>query len=136
MKQKDFGPKPYVLHGKEAIRQNGFFRQAVWTGCKLQMTLMCIPPCGEIGLEMHAETEQIIQIHEGKALICMGHTRCKMDIQQAVCAGDVIFVPCGTWHNLINTEQCPLKLTSIYAPPNHAQGTVHMTKADAEREHY
>lgn len=130
----DNGGTPYVADVLHMAEQNPNFRTAIWTGEHLQMTLMCIPPCGEIGLEIHEETEQFIRVEEGNAVVELGRCKNQVDIQHNICKGDVVFVPAGTWHNVINTSRNPLKLSSIYGPPNHRKGTVHRTKAEAEGE--
>ena len=107
---------------------------AVWTGCHLQMTLMCIPVCGDIGVEMHSDTDQFIRVEEGQAIVRMGTCKDKLDFHYRLGVGDAVFVPSGTWHNVSNTGNCPLKLSSLYAPPKHPRGTIHHTKADAEEE--
>lgn len=100
------------------------------------MTLMCIPACGDIGVEMHPDTDQFIRVEGGEALVRIGSCRENLDICHHLGAGDGVFVPCGTWHNVLNTGNCPLMLSSIYAPPQHPKGTVHRTKADAEHEEH
>ena len=99
------------------------------------MTLMCIPSCSDIGIEMHHDTDQIIRIEQGMALVKMGTCENQLNNQKKVCVGDTIFIPAGTWHNIINVQNIPLKLSSIYAPPKHPVGTVHRTKEDAEKDH-
>lgn len=135
-KQIDKGPNPYSTNVEHMAMQNSNFRTAIWTGCHLQMTLMTIPTCGEIGLEIHPDTDQIIRIEQGTAMVRMGKDKNQMDYQKNICQGDAVFVPAGTWHNMINMGRTPLKVSSIYAPPNHPRGTIHRTKADAEREEY
>lgn len=132
----DFGPEPFTANIEQRVMRNTDFRTALWTGCHLQMTLMCIPPCKDIGLEMHPDTDQFLRIEQGKAVVVMGVCKEHPELEQEVCAGDGIFVPAGTWHNIINTGRVPLKLSSIYAPPNHRRGTVHHTKEDAQKEEY
>ena len=134
--QADKGPDPYVTNVEQLAVRNPNFRTAIWTGEHLQMTLMCIPPCGEIGLENHPETDQLIRIEQGMALVQMGKCRNQMDFQKNVSRGDAVFVPAGTWHNMSNTGRTVLRVSSVYAPPNHRRGTVHRTKAEAEREEY
>lgn len=127
----DHGPAPFCAHIMGAARQNPNFRTAFWTGSHLQMTLMHIPPCGEIGLEMHPDTDQLIRVEHGRALVRMGSCRESLDYSCCLNAGDGVFVPAGTWHNVCNGGNGPLKLSSIYAPPHHPKGTVHPIKADA-----
>ena len=130
----DFGNQPYITNVAEKAVRNEHFRRVLWTGCHAQMTLMCIPVCADIGTEMHPDTDQIIRIEQGMALVKMGECEKQLDCQEKVCMGDVIFVPAGTWHNIINIGKMPLKLSSIYAPPHHPAGTIHHTKSDAEKE--
>lgn len=128
----DHGPEPFVAHIMGAARQNQNFRTAFWTGSHLQMTLMHIPVCGEIGLEVHPDTDQLIRVESGRALVSVGACRESVDFQCRLSTGEGIFVPAGTWHNVRNTGDCPLKLSSVYAPPHHPRGTVHRTKEDAQ----
>ena len=132
--ETDHGPKPYAANIMHTARQNHNFRTAFWSGCHLQMTLMCIPVCGDIGVEMHSDTDQFIRVEEGQAIVRMGTCKDKLDFHYRLGVGDAVFVPSGTWHNVSNTGNCPLKLSSLYAPPKHPRGTIHYTKADAEEE--
>ncbi len=128
----DYGPAPFVIDIAEATKQNDTFRTALWTGDHLQLTLMSIRPGGEIGLEIHPNTDQFLRIEEGEGLVRMGRRRDRMEFQERVHDDSAVIIPAGTWHNLINTGNKPLKLYSIYAPPQHPWGTVHETKEDAE----
>ena len=96
------------------------------------MTLMCIPPCGEIGPEIHEDTDQLVRVEQGSAAVQMGKCEYRQDFYKNMCQGDAVFIPAGTWHNIINIGKTPLKVTSVYAPPHHPWGTVHPTKADAQ----
>lgn len=125
---RDYGPEPFVINIAEATRRNTNFRTALWTGCYLQLTLMSINAGDEIGLEMHPFTDQFIRIEEGQGLVRMGEGQYNLTFERCVTAGDVIFIPAGQWHNLINIVNTPLKLYSIYAPPEHPRGTVQVTK--------
>jgi mannose-6-phosphate isomerase-like protein (cupin superfamily) len=128
----DFGPEPFVVNIACATKQNSFYRRTVWTGCHLQLTLMSIPPCGEIGLEVHPDDDQFLRIESGCGTVMMGPSQDRLAFQRPVSSGDAIFVPSGTWHNVVNTGKTPIKLYSIYAPPHHPHGTVHRTKADSD----
>ncbi|MDD7389191.1 MAG: cupin domain-containing protein [Lachnospiraceae bacterium] len=134
LEKTDHGPDPYVMSVEQAAMKNRNFRTAVWTGCHLQMTLMCIPPCGEIGLEIHEDTDQYIRVEMGRGAVRMGKCKNQLNFQQNLCRGDGIFIAAGTWHNIINTGRSNLKVSSVYAPPHHPRGTVHFTKEDAARE--
>ncbi|HAZ19294.1 MAG TPA: cupin domain-containing protein [Clostridiales bacterium] len=130
--ETDHGPYPYVVNINEASKENQTFRTALWTGTYLQATLMSIPVGGDIGLEIHPQTDQFLRIEAGHGLVKMGNKKEVVTLQQEVFNDDAIFVPAGTWHNVINIGRKPLKLYSIYAPPHHPKGTVHKTKAEAE----
>nr|WP_246346169.1 cupin domain-containing protein [Sedimentibacter hydroxybenzoicus] len=130
----DYGPNPFVINIDEATEQNNNFRTALWTGDNLQLTLMSIPVGEEIGLEMHPDTDQFIRIEDGRGLVLMGDTEDNLDFQEMVYDDFIFIIPAGKWHNLINMGNEPLKLYSVYAPPNHPHGTVHETKAIAEQE--
>lgn len=127
----DFGPKPFVINIDQATKQNNTFRTALWTGDYLQLTLMSINVGDDIGLENHPNLDQFIRIEQGQGLVKMGYSKDNMDFQRKVSDDYAIIIPAGTWHNLINTGNRPLKLYSIYAPPQHPKGTVHKTKSDA-----
>ena len=131
-KPKDYGPEPFVVNINEASKQNNNFRTALWTGKYLQVTLMSIPVGGEIGLEIHPDTDQFLRIEEGQGLVKMGDRKDRLYFQKKVYDDFAIMIPAGTWHNIINTGNKPIKLYSIYAPPHHPFGTVHKTKAEAE----
>ena len=133
---QDYGGRPYVGNVPHLAAHNKNFRTAIWTGSNLQMTLMHLPPRGEIGLEMHEDVDQFLRVEQGYALVKMGACRQQPDTQQCISRGDAIFVPAGTWHNVINIGNMPLNISSIYAPPNHPRGTVHRTKEEAERAEY
>jgi len=132
---RDYGPEPLVANLDKATEQNTNFRTAFWTGKHLQLTLMNIKPGEDIGVEMHPDVDQFLKIEKGHALVMMGHRRDMLHFQTRVSGGFAVFVPAGTWHNVVNVGNEPLKIYSIYAPPEHPRGTVHRTKADAEAGH-
>ena len=130
--QKDLGAKPVVInvHGETLRNQN--FRTAIWTGEYLQVTVMSIPVGGEIGLEMHEGLDQFIKIERGCANVYMGNRKQELRFLGKFDENYAIIVPSGTWHNIVNACATPLKLYSVYAPPQHPFGTVHKTKLDSD----
>ncbi|PIC64578.1 cupin [Sporosarcina sp. P13] len=134
----DYGTAPLVINIEEATKQNNTFRTALWTGKHLQLTLMSINPGEEIGLEMHPDVDQFIRLEDGRGLVQMGDTKERLDFVRNVQDDDIFIIPAGKWHNLKNTGSQPIKLYSIYAPPEHPFGTVHETKAiaDATEQQY
>jgi mannose-6-phosphate isomerase-like protein (cupin superfamily) len=132
IKLTDYGPEPFAVNITEAAKQNNTFRTALWTGKHLQVTLMSINVGEDIGLEIHPNLDQFIRIEEGQGLVKMGNRKDALDFQANVRDDFAFIIPAGTWHNLINTGNRPLKLYSIYAPPQHPHGTVHQTKAIAQ----
>ncbi|MDJ1371496.1 cupin domain-containing protein [Gulosibacter molinativorax] len=128
--QTDHGPNPYVLNIEDATVANENFRTTQWTGEFLQMTLMSIPVGGDIGLELHTDTDQFLRLEQGRGRVQMGPSEDEVTFEEEVGADWAIFVPRGVWHNVTNIGDEPMKVYSIYAPPHHAPGTVHKTQAD------
>ncbi len=128
----DYGPCPFVVNIDLVSKQNNNFRTALWTGEFFQLTLMNIKVGGDIGLEMHSNLDQFIRIEDGCGLVKMGADKEKLNYQRNVNSDYAIIIPAGTWHNLINIGNRPIKLYSIYAPPQHPYGTVHRTQEIAE----
>ncbi|WP_431028036.1 cupin domain-containing protein [Lysinibacillus sp. LZ02] len=133
MELKDYGANPFVIDINEASKQNDAYRTALWTGKHLQVTLMSLQPGEDIGFEIHPQLDQFVRIEQGQGIIQMGKTREQLHFVRSVHDDDAIIIPAGTWHNLTNTGNIPLKLYSIYAPPQHPFGTVHVTKEEAMR---
>jgi len=103
------------------------FRRVLWTGRHTQLVVMTIPPGGEIGEEVHEETDQILSFISGVGqAVISGQSR-------KVKAGDVVAVPAGRTHNFSNDGPNPLVLYTVYGPPDHADGAVHRTKQEADR---
>lgn len=130
----DLGLIPSTVNIIQVSRQNRNFRTALWTGNQLQLTVMCIPFHGEIGWELHPNTDQLIRVEEGQASVRIGNSRDQMTFQRCLGVGDAALIPCGTWHNVVNTGNRTLKLSSVYTPPQHPRGTVHRTRADAQQD--
>ena len=134
---KDYGAEPTVINIDDYTMTNSNFRTALWTGRNLQTTLMSIPVGGDVGLEIHLTVDQFLRIEDGTALVLMGDTEQSLTFSRTAEKDFAIFVPCGKWHNIINTGNKPLKLYSIYSPVQHPPGTVHKTQEDAEEaEHF
>lgn len=117
--------KPYHANIENDTLENNNFRKVVWTGKFLQVVLMTLNPGEDIGVETHENVDQFFRIEsgEGKAYI-NGED---FDLEDGVS----VVVPAGTEHNLINTGSEPMRLYTIYTPPNHIDGRIHETKADA-----
>ena len=129
----DHGPAPFVTNIEQATLANENYRTTLWTGKQMQLTLMTIQPGHDIGLEVHDDHDQFLRIEEGEATVYMGSSEDSLETQKAS-DDDAVFVPAGTWHNLVNSGDSPLKLYSIYAPAEHAHGTVHVTKEYADND--
>ncbi len=115
----------YITNITQAATNNQNFRTVLYTTEKTQLVVMNIPAGESIGEEMHAHVEQILYIQAGTG-------QAVLDGQESsITVGDVVVVTPGTKHNFINNGQSPLLIATIYVPPNHLDGTVHQTKADA-----
>lgn len=128
---RDYGGSPLVVNIDEAANANRNYRTALWTGKHLQVTLMSIPAGGDIGVEMHPDTDQFIRVESGCGLALTGCRCSDLDQRRRIDRHDAVIIPAGTWHNIVNTGNSPLKLYSVYAPPHHPFGTVQRTKSDA-----
>ena len=106
---------------------NDAFRREVLTGEHEQVVVMAIPPGGEIGDEVHSGTDQLLLFVDGT-----GEARLDGEVS-TVGPNDLVFVRSGTRHNFVNSGEGPLRLITVYAPPEHAPGTIHQTKADADQ---
>ena len=110
----------------QAARTNHAFRREVITGIHEQVVLMTIPAGGEIGDEVHPDTDQVLVFVEGEAEARLGEETIRVG------ATDLVFVRGGTRHNFVNVGDRPLRLYTIYAPPHHPPGTIHLTKEEAD----
>lgn len=131
---EDIGPRPSTFDIEAATRENENYRAVAWTGKYLQVTLMSIPVGGSIGLEAHPHTDQFLRVDAGQGTAVMGPAKDELDVRQDVSDGWSIQVPAGTWHDVINSGDEPLRLYAIYAPAHHAAGIVQATSTDAERD--
>lgn len=117
---------------EKATLENGNFRTVLYTGKHSQLTVMHVEVGGDIGLEVHPDNDQFLRIEQGKAKVEFGETQDSLTESYDVEDDWALIVPAGTWHNITNTGEIPLKVYSIYSPSHHPEGTVHKTKADAE----
>lgn len=134
---KDHGGEPFTVDIEEYTEANDNFRTTIWTGSTLQLTLMSIPVGGDIGAEIHANTEQFIRLESGKGEVYFGDTQESMQPYRVVEGDDIVIVPKGKWHNIKNIGDEPMKLYSLYAPVEHERGTIHVTMAEGQAaEHH
>ncbi len=133
-KNKDRGKEPYVLDIEKRTTDNNNFRTTLWTGKHLQLTVMSIPVGGDIGLEVHPDNDQFLRLEQGKGLVEMGPKKSDLSFRKEVEDDWAILVPAGTWHNVTNIGEEPMKVYALYGPADHVPGTVHPTQADAEAD--
>ncbi|MFC1731827.1 cupin domain-containing protein [candidate division KSB1 bacterium] len=122
--------KGFITNIEKETLENTDYRRVLYTARNSQLVLMNLQPGEEIGEEVH-ELDQFIRLEQGEAKLILN----KED-ERIVKAEDAMIIPAGTWHNVINTGDKELKLYSVYAPPEHKDGTVHKTKADEVEEHF
>lgn len=124
--------KGFVGDIEKMTEQNSDFRRVLYTGRQLQLVLMTIRPGEDIGEEVHRDRDQFFRVEDGKGEVWI-------DGHKTTIEGDSgIVVPAGARHNIRNTGEVPLRLYTLYGPPEHVDGTVHATKADAlaSKEHF
>ena len=123
--------KGYVRSIEKAARQNATFRTVLYTAKNCQLVVMSLKPGEDIGAEVH-KLDQFFRVEEGEGKAVLD------GIEHRIKSGFAVLVPAGTRHNIINGPSGPMKLYTLYAPPNHRDGVVHATKADAEadKEHF
>ena len=128
----DRGPHPFTIDIEKATLENENYRTTLWTGKNLQLTVMSIDPGHDIGLEVHHDHDQFLRIEAGKGRVQMGASKDALTYDREVEDDWIVLVPAGSWHNITNIGDGPLKVYSLYAPPEHPHGTVHATKAEAD----
>ena len=116
---------PYINNIESETLGNDYFRKEIFTGEHMQLTVMAIPVGGDIGMETHPHTDQFLRVEQGTGKAILG------GVEHDVTDDFAIIIPAGVEHNVINTGDIPMKLYSIYTPPNHPQGTIDKTQADA-----
>jgi mannose-6-phosphate isomerase-like protein (cupin superfamily) len=112
--------------------ENDTFRTVLFTGARMQLTVMRLAEGEDIGRERHPDRDQFIRIEEGQARVELGEAEDRVDEAHDVSDDWAVVIPSGIWHNVINTGTGELRLYSLYAPPEHPDRTVHRTKSDAE----
>ena len=127
-KSKTTALKGFVADIEDLTEENSDFRRVLYTGKNLQLVLMAIQPGEDIGEETHIDHDQFFRVEKGQGEVWINGQRSKIK------SDDAIVVPAGARHNIVNTGDKPLRLYTIYAPPQHHDGTVRATKADAEAE--
>lgn len=118
--------KPFIDDIEDRTEENQDFRHVLFTGKQLQLVLMTLAPGEELGEEVHENTDQFFRFEQGKGEVVVDGKTTPIEDDMAV------LVPGGAKHNLRNTGQKPLKFYTLYAPPQHPDGTIQHTKADAE----
>jgi mannose-6-phosphate isomerase-like protein (cupin superfamily) len=122
----------YSVNIESKTQSNNYFRQVLYTAPHSQLVVMTLQPGEEIGLETHGDGDQFIRVEsgEGEAILDGEHHPLR--------DGSAVVIPAGTAHNIVNTSRsAPMRLYTVYSPPEHADGTVHKTKAEAEaHEHH
>jgi len=117
---------------ERATLDNDTFRTVLFTGAHTQLTVMRLGPGEDIGREAHDSNDQFIRIEQGSARVELGSAEDRVDETHEVGDDWAAIIPAGVWHNVVNTGDGELKLYSLYSPPEHPDGTVHRTKAEAE----
>jgi mannose-6-phosphate isomerase-like protein (cupin superfamily) len=131
MEIQDIGPQPQSFDLERATRENENYRTVAWSGRYLQITLMSIPAGGDIGLEVHPETDQFLRLDAGRGRAQIGPSKDHLTFDKEVSDGWCVLIPAGSWHNVINVGDEPMRLYAIYAPAHHKPGKVHTTADDA-----
>jgi mannose-6-phosphate isomerase-like protein (cupin superfamily) len=122
----------WVADVEQVTLENTNFRTVVFTGAHTQLTVMCLKPGEEIGWEAHHDLDQFLRLEQGSGRVEFGAGEEAVDETHEVSDDWAIIVPAGVWHNVVNTGDEDLKLYSLYSPPEHPDGTVHVTKAEAD----
>ena len=126
----------WVANIEELTTDNNNFRTVVNTGVHSQLTIMSVPPGGEVGWEAHSELDQFLRLEQGSARVDFGESSDRVDESHEIEDDWAVIVPAGLWHNVVNVGDEDLKLYSIYSPPEHPDGTVHRTKAEADADEH
>ncbi|MBW4960677.1 cupin domain-containing protein [Sulfitobacter sp. CW3] len=121
--------KGFADNIEKLTEENNNFRQVLYTGQNIQLVLMALQPGEDIGEEVHEDRDQFFRFEQGTGEV-------RIDgVANQVSADDGVIVPAGALHNVVNTGSTPLRLYTIYGPPEHLDGTIHKSKADADASH-
>lgn len=124
--------KGYVANIEQLTVENEYFRKVLYTDTRVQLVVMALASLEDIGEEVH-ELDQFIRVEQGEGKSVLD------GVEYPINSGSAVIIPQGVRHNIINTGDGPMKLYTLYAPPNHKDGTIHKTKAEAqadEGEHF
>jgi mannose-6-phosphate isomerase-like protein (cupin superfamily) len=117
----------YVVNIEKRSLANGYFREVLFTGPHSQLVVMSLKPGEDIGMETHPDVDQFIRVESGRGTAILNGEKHELE------DGSAVVIPAGTEHDIVNGSQTePMKLYTVYSPPNHPDGTVHKTKAEAE----
>lgn len=122
--------KGYVVNIEDKTQANSYFREVLFTTDKSQLVVMALQPGEDIGAEVHAEHDQFIRVESGVGKAIMD------GVESDLADGSAVVIPAGVEHNIINTGDSVMKLYTLYTPPEHADKTVHQTKAEALATHH
>lgn len=115
----------YVTNIEEATSKNGYFRQVLYTALHSQLVVMALEPGEDIGMEVHPDHDQFIRVETGSGNAVLNGE------EHTISDSTAVVIPAGTEHNIINTGSTVMKLYTIYSPPEHKDGVIHKTKAEA-----
>ena len=123
--------KGYVANIEQLAVANEYFRQVLYTDTRVQLVVMALAVGEDIGEEVH-QLDQFIRVEKGEGKSVLD------GVEYPISDGSAVIIPQGVRHNIINTGASPMKLYTLYAPPNHEDGTIHKTKAEAlvDEEHF
>ncbi len=122
--------KGYIANIEKLTLENENYRKVLYTGKNIQLVLMTIQPGDEIGSEVHETHDQFLRIESGKGAAFID------GVKTEIADDDVVIVPAGAEHNIVNTGNAPLKLYTVYGPPEHRYNVLQATKADDKEEHF
>lgn len=124
--------KGFTTNIETVTLENRNFRRVLYTGKHSQLVLMNLMEGEEIGNEIHESIDQFIRVEQGRAKAVLNNGETQYDLSE----GEVVIIPAGTWHNIVNSGKGDLKIYTLYSPPAHKDGTVVVSKTEAVEEHF